>query len=320
MEKKSLSNAAVIKIILAILICLLLMGGVTGLSYCGFTGLRFWGGDFGNVWGSGNGWRYGNSSDYNAGSGSVSAAGISNLAVDWTFGSLRVTPYSGNDIQITETIAGPYSRKDQVHWLAVGDTLYVRAAEPGFFGCSAFMGNKEVEIKVPQSMADNLQGALLNATSGDVEVSGLECANLSVNITSGSTTLHGSTAQTARLTASSGSFKADGLQADVLYLELTSGSLQVDCVSDEIHIDTTSGEANVKDTIAPKVLNVDTTSGNVTVNIPENPGFKATIDKTSGDFQCGFPVTQSGDVYSYKDGQAQYRFKTTSGNIRLLPI
>jgi hypothetical protein len=313
MEKEGLSSAAVVKIVLIALLCLLLMGGVTGLSYCGSPVLRFWG------WGVDNGWRYGSAADYNVGSGKAPVpASASNLVVDWTFGTLRIVPYSGSDIQVTEAITGAHSRKDQVLWLCEGDTFYVRAADPGFSGCSALTGRKEVEVKIPRSMAENLREVLLNITSGDVLASGLECAELNVSVTSGRAALDDSVAQTASIKVSSGSLKTDGLKADALYLELTSGALDIGCSSGEIHLDTASGEANVKDAIAPGILDVSTTSGSVTVSIPENPGFKATVDKTSGNFDCGFPVTQSDNSYTYKNGKAQYRFEMTSGNVRLL--
>ena len=78
----------------------------------------------------------------------------------------------------------------------------------------------------------------------------------------------------------------------------------------------TSGDISVR-LAAFERLDVDATSGGVTAALPSEPGFRAEIDVTSGDFTSDIALKRDGNLYACGDESAEVRIHTTSGDVRL---
>ena len=59
------------------------------------------------------------------------------------------------------------------------------------------------------------------------------------------------------------------------------------------------------------------TSGDVTLKLPEAPGFTCRIDTMPSRFSSDLALEKSGDTYTFGDGSARCFIDTTSGNIRI---
>lgn len=66
-------------------------------------------------------------------------------------------------------------------------------------------------------------------------------------------------------------------------------------------------------------IEADTTSGDVTLSLPGNQGFRLEFDTTSGDLDTGnFSLTHQGKQYTSGDGSCEIQVETTSGDLTLL--
>ena len=81
-------------------------------------------------------------------------------------------------------------------------------------------------------------------------------------------------------------------------------------------VSTTSGKVDV-DFDKFDALTVSATSGNVKADLPEKPGFTATLKVTSGDIRCDLPLTKNGKTYVCGSGSSEVSISTTSGDIEI---
>lgn len=76
-----------------------------------------------------------------------------------------------------------------------------------------------------------------------------------------------------------------------------------------------SGDLSIQSAICPDSINLDTTSGNMKIEIPENNGFTLHFSSVSGDLKNDFPVTSSSGDYSiYKNGGSDIKMNSVSGD------
>ena len=64
-------------------------------------------------------------------------------------------------------------------------------------------------------------------------------------------------------------------------------------------------------------MEAESTSGNVTLSLPEDTGFTAHLDTTSGDITYELPLEKKGDTYICGDGSSKINIDTTSGDIAI---
>ena len=62
---------------------------------------------------------------------------------------------------------------------------------------------------------------------------------------------------------------------------------------------------------------MDSASGDLDISLPENAGFRVTIDALSGKFHSDFPATQNGNSYFYGNEACIIDFDGASGNVRI---
>ena len=64
-------------------------------------------------------------------------------------------------------------------------------------------------------------------------------------------------------------------------------------------------------------LKANTTSGGISAELPEHPGFAARMDTVSGKINYSLALAREGDRYICGDASADIRLGTTSGDIQL---
>lgn len=81
----------------------------------------------------------------------------------------------------------------------------------------------------------------------------------------------------------------------------------------------TSGKIGIKLT-AFDDLKIKATSGNITAALPSEPGYRAEIDTTSGNFDYTVALARDGKAYTCGDSSAKLIIDSTSGNVRLTDV
>lgn len=183
-----------------------------------------------------------------------------------------------------------------------------------------------IEISVAAESVD------CESTSGTIRYSG-EVQKIDCDSTSGDIQLDASVKK-VEMNTTSGKIEFAG-KADELYAHTTSGDIAVSARVNKVKCDTnsglitfggevyeiisdsTSGDVNIESGVCPNKIDVETTSGQITLTLPGDKGFTAYYDTLSGDFRCDFSVKISNNKAVYGDGSAQFNLSATSGDITI---
>ena len=295
------------------------------------------------------GMEYANADRYTVGGTTVTGP-VENLYVDWTSGQVNIEYHAGDGVVVTETANRPLADDDRLRWWLDGTTLRIRYAKSGFR--ISFNLDKQLTVSLPEGTV--LKSADLGTTSGDLNIpalaaekirldstsgsinAGTAAKNLSASSTSGNVIVRqDSDLETVDLRSTSGSIvanlaavksvTADSTSGDILLavtgsaekvkLHSTSGNISPELASAAIaEFSSTSGR--VSGSIAAfDDLKIWTTSGNVFMDLPGDPGFTCKIDTASGAFSSSVALAKNGDVYTCGDGKARCAIDTSSGDI-----
>ena len=172
-------------------------------------------------------------------------------------------------------------------------------------------GNVKAEISTKKLDASSTSGDMEIRQNGDIRSAVL-------GSTSGNITFTAASAENVDMKSTSGGLGLT-LSGDVkkLHLDSTSGTILADLASaDKAEFDSTSGNMDV--TLQSfKDLDLDATSGNITLKLPNAPGFTLDLDAKPGNFSNSLAMEKSGSKYTYGNGSARLRIETTSGDIRI---
>lgn len=100
-------------------------------------------------------------------------------------------------------------------------------------------------------------------------------------------------------------------------IETVSGDITVQGSLGGIVSDTVSGDCTYTSDTTPENIDMESVSGDILVTLPQDASFKADYDTVSGDFFCDFDTTNNGDSVVHGSGENNFSFDTVSGNIRL---
>lgn len=277
---------------------------------------------------------YANEKQYSAGSGEVPAS-VRELDVDWSSGAVRVETYAGSTVRIAEHSSRSLPEELQVHWWLDGATLRIRFCASGQRLSLPDTAKKELTVSLPQELA--LESLTVDTAAADVTVaeayadvlrvstaSGdmeLSCAakQIELNSASGSMALlaSGSCGSLAAHSAS-GRIKAELDSVEMLKCGSASGSIEIDAAAaDFVYAESTSGKIVLALDKLAHEGKVDSTSGKVTLQLPQDAGFTAKIRSNSGELHSDFAMKYDGESYVCGDGRTMLTIETTSGDIAL---
>jgi len=184
----------------------------------------------------------------------------------------------------------------------------------------------------------------IKTSSGAVKMDSFNLAGFTLNTTSGGLEAEGINAGKITLYTTSGKLNIKKLYANELEIKGTSSSVNIEeCIVKEARIKTTSGKVilensngnfDVQGTSGSVLITckefedrnivLKTTSGGVTLRLPETAEFLIEAKMTSGKFQSDFPIDMTGNTdkrnITGHIGTASNKvsIQTTSGKIKLL--
>lgn len=269
MTMTRLTNASYVKIGLLVLLAIVLCGGIVSCSARCTPSYDF---DY----------SYDDVTMRETGAGSVAGANVQNIAIAWAAGSATVTvcddAETNGEVVFTET--GSAVRSHPLRWTCENGTLYISydSLKNGIFGCSSF-GSKQLEVKIPRSVAQALGRFELDVASGDYTVEGLAC-------------------QTAKLGIASGTVEVSNVVIQNLKADIASGRVALTGdLADSLDLKMASGDANISTSQCPKSGKLDIASGSVNVALPSQSVFELSYDALSGRIESDFPV-RTGTPYA----------------------
>ena len=239
-------------------------------------------------------YRYQNGEKYTAGDREITEK-IETIDIHYMSGDIQFIGSDSDKVTIKETSAKQLDDKRKVHTWVDGTTLYVRYCASAD-GLEIFNLEKHLEITVPEGV--KLGDVRIDVSSGDVEARGFETENMNVSLSSGDLDLD-CVAKKYNIKASSGR------------VNLTQRG---EC--DDLSIQTSSGEITLNAESFAKA-DIEASSGDVTIYLPEDYGFTADVDMSSGKLYYEHALAKDGDRYICGDGSSQLKLETSSGDINL---
>lgn len=259
--------------------------------------------------------KYDHPEQYTAGPAELAVGEVQEIELNWLSGSVTVEAYDGSVISISETEQGDEAM--QLHWRQNGKKLEI---QPFSHGKHTNVPSKDLLVRIPASLAENLQSLEIDTTSADAFVSGLTLGTLQFESTSGSLDAQ---ADCRKLEAdtTSGEINFTGTASSV-EADTTSGGMRFTGTASEVEIDTVSGSFVLNLTETPDALSFDSTSGSITLTLPSDRSFEAKLDTVSGSLNCGFEVQQTGKgTWTYTGSsrlsKAELEFDTVSGSVTI---
>lgn len=269
MKNKNKTGAWIRLITSTILLLILILILVMGMTRRGFDIPIF---SFGSS-------HYPNEDSYTVGNNSISATALKNIEVNWISGSIEIETYDGNTIEVSETCPHSLRQEDRVRSLYENGTLTIQFRQSRFALFGGIEGNKALHIRIPKTLAENIQNLSVDSVSSDNTISGLTIRNCNI--------------------------------------DNISGEITVDGTIQDFNLDTISGDCRLTSHTIPRSVETDSVSGDVTLSIPEHGGFSIQHDSVSGKLNSDFPTTSFGDdEFVYGDGGTdEWEFDSVSGDV-----
>ena len=257
--------------------------------------------------------QFGGNSGYTVcenGEAAFPAAAVSRLDIGWVAGSVEISSYDGDKIQVTESASRALEENEKLRWKLEDGVLHLRYCAVGTCNMQAksltvlvpaalCLERLEVGVTSAQLTMDSLvvDGAILyDGVSGAVEIRNYECERLHIGTVSGEAVLSGRP-QRLEYSSVSGGVRAEGLPEG--------------CT---VETDTVSGSVELRFAGCPGEIEGDSTSGSFTLFLPEDAGFRLDFDSVSGNLDCDFPSLKG--VYGGED-RFEMDISTTSGDLNI---
>ena len=189
--------------------------------------------------------------------------GTTRLTVEVGTGSVRLTPTDGSEIQVQRTVRSGW-REPRIEERTDGSHAVIEASCPGFLG-----GRCEIRYDIAVPAGHDVE---LAASTGDLDVRGIEARSLRTTVSTGRTTLVDVDAP-LEVRASTGHVSASGLRSTQVTADVSTGSVELDFAT------------------APTDVTVSASSGNVTLQLPQagNP-YRVQVNSNSGGARIDVPT------------------------------
>lgn len=266
----------------------------------------------------------------------IKSINLSSVSTD-----INIIPYNKSEIKIHFYGKGsstnkelPYLETELSNGNLIAAIKYPKSSS--FFNLTNL--DAKIDLYIPEDFSKNL---ILHTTSADINIGNLASSDLSISSVSGKTTIDTLECGDFSLKTTSGEAKINSIKCKKSSFSSVSGELNSDSfASESLDFHTTSGELTLKEfagslsgsTVSGSVeidyktfdksVDVSTTSGDVTVSLPNSSEFSVELNSTSGDFENEFPskITKSNKRSLYGtvgDGSNKIKIKTVSGDISI---
>jgi hypothetical protein len=253
----------------------------------------------------------------------INVNGVNNIEVSYRWE--RISLFSGT----TDTlIIKEYMSRDNSRYYAVvsnvdGKLTVTRGRRPWGILINTF--DVRVEVYLPVSYRN---AVTIKATSGKIDAAGeLICGNIAIENSSGDILLNAVTTESARFKTRSGRIAAGPVSGEVS-AESSSGRIELDMAGGALTAKATSG--SIRCTVSENTggISLTTSSGSVTLNVPQTLGFNFSSRTSSGSVSTPFPGklfspvsdrhTVQGVVNSESaEAVPAINIRTTSGSVRV---
>ncbi|MGG3562259.1 DUF4097 domain-containing protein [Neobacillus rhizosphaerae] len=235
--------------------------------------------------------------------------------------STTIIPEDRDDLEAV------YNGKEKLSVNDSGNKVEVSIKNKWFdwFNWAPFSKKKELKIYIPKNYDRNMS---IDLGSGNLHFSGssknkpLKLNELTVDIGSGNLNLSNLAVNHFEHDVSSGNVNINSLKADSGTFDVSSGNLEIKHYTGPIEADISSGRLSIQVDQLVDSITIDVSSGDVTLDLPNDADFTMNGDVSSGNISSTFPLTskdQSKHSIQGKHGSGKFpiNLDVSSGNIRI---
>jgi len=305
-----------------------------------FVGIKVWDrGVFSLNLGIRSSYFYNDSEKYTLGGAELTGE-LTDLDINWVSGSVNIVAGDGDKIIISETSSnGDIEDNYKLRYLFEDGKLTIKYQKSGLIKRIFDDSQKALVLTIPAAYLDSMDDVEIDVVSANLNIGTIKCSTMNIDNVSGLITAADISGDRADFCSVSGEIKVETLNFSKINIKTVSSDISIkdSSVSDKLTVDTTSGkiivntsnvnyfdcdtisgEINCNFTNCPVEMDIESISGNVDVEIPDNDGFALTFDSASGDINInGFATTKESDKYIYKIKDAEFDFETISGDFSL---
>ncbi|MCM3693735.1 LiaG family protein [Neobacillus niacini] len=225
-----------------------------------------------------------------------------------------IIPENRDDVEAVITGKGSLTVKETVNRLVV-------ETKNKMFNWFSFSEKSQLKIYIPEEYNRDMT---IQIGSGILNFSGqsMKLNELSLDIGSGNVNIDHLEVNEFTHDGSSGIVKIDTLKTKSSTFDLSSGNLEVNHFTGALKADVSSGRFSMQMDKLNDPIEIDLSSGNVNLDLPDNAEFNLDGEVSSGNISSDFPLTSNGsDKKSLKgthgSGKNQINVEVSSGNIHI---
>lgn len=256
------------------------------------------------TWSTGwNDYRY-DERGFSVGDATLPADTLTEIDVDWIDGAVLIVPCQDAYPSLTEKTADGAELPDsaRLRWRVSedGSKLTVKYRKSSwFFGFGNQNRNKTLILRIPERMLPQIKLMDVECVSGNIVLDNLQVAALD-------------------LENMSGNIRIRNCAVGRLSIESVSGDVEAACeVRERLEIEIVSGDVLFESATCPPSLEIDSTDGDVTVQLPTQADFRLTWETVSGRISSDFSHQVNGNIYTVGNGSATFDVETVSGDLTL---
>ncbi|GKU31333.1 DUF4097 family beta strand repeat-containing protein [Clostridium folliculivorans] len=281
---------------------------------------------------SGNDFSFNINKDFNFGTGfnrynydlndeiNESLDGVDNIQLSFVSGDIIF--HENNENKIKVTLSGNLRSSSELtvpklQYSRNGSTTKVSIQKNSFFG--SYSLNSKVDIYLPKDYSKNLS---ILSVSADITLSDKKFINLETVTTSGDIKLSNITAESLNAKTVSGDMSGSNITTNKFVANAVSGKIDFDHFEGTTKASTISGDIAIKYANLIGDIDAHSTSGDITLALPDNCSFTFDSSSTSGDINSKFSLNNNSSGKrslsgSYGNGTNKLSIHTTSGDISL---
>lgn len=225
-----------------------------------------------------------------------------------------IIPENRDDVKAILTGKGSLIVKEE------GSSIVVETKRK-MFDWLSFSEKRHLKVYIPEDYNRDME---IQIGSGSLHFSGqsMKLDELSLDIGSGNVNIDHLEVNAFTHDGSSGNVKMDTLKTKSSSFDLSSGNLEVNHFTGALKADVSSGRFSMQMDKLNDSIEIDLSSGNVNLDLPDNADFNLDGEVSSGNISSDFPLTTNGtDKKSLKgthgSGKNQINVSVSSGNVHI---
>lgn len=242
---------------------------------------------------------------------------VEHIQIHWPVGSVTVKVHSGDTVSFSEESTKELTDDARLRYWLDGTTLHIQFCGTGKWLLDEL--EKELTVLVPDDLT--LAEVEVNTLSAPIFLDGIQANRLTADTTSGDMRFMGcAVTEAVNTNTISSTLEADFTRPLGAFSGgSTSGSFQISAAAiEDFSASSISGSVSLSIEEAPKALDIQTTSGNIDLTLPEDASFTLDYNATSGDLTSDLPYTIEGGRYIFGDGTSEYVIGAISGDVQIM--